>query len=88
MVFTLGLLYLRKSDRVFDPLAERAIAATRTTPATPAPPAAFAREAAAAGAARRASDERPRRGQRRGGRDLLDRPLHHARRSPTGRRSA
>ena len=27
MVFTLGLLYLRKSDREFDPLAERAIEA-------------------------------------------------------------
>ena len=27
MVFTLGLLYLRKADRDFDPLAERAIAA-------------------------------------------------------------
>jgi hypothetical protein len=27
MVFTLGLLYLRKADREFDPLAERAIEA-------------------------------------------------------------
>jgi uncharacterized membrane protein (DUF485 family) len=27
MVFTLGLLYLRKADREFDPLAERAIGA-------------------------------------------------------------
>jgi uncharacterized membrane protein (DUF485 family) len=52
MVFTLGLLYLRKSDRVFDPLAERAIASYSETDGHPgATGGRFAREQATAGAA-------------------------------------
>ncbi len=35
MVFTLGLLYLRKADREFDPLAERAIEAYAGADAAP-----------------------------------------------------
>jgi uncharacterized membrane protein (DUF485 family) len=37
MVFTLGLLYLRKADREFDPLAERAIAAYADAEGHPGP---------------------------------------------------
>ena len=36
MVFVLGIWYLRKADRVFDPLAERAIAALRGAEDEPA----------------------------------------------------
>ena len=51
MVFGLGLLYLRKSDREFDPLAERAIAAYADQEGHPGPTGGrFARERAAAGA--------------------------------------
>jgi uncharacterized membrane protein (DUF485 family) len=45
MVFTLGLLYLRKSDREFDPLAERAIEAYADDEGHPGPTGGrFARE--------------------------------------------
>src|SRR5215218_7681488 len=37
MVFTLGLLYLRKADRDFDPLAERAIEAYAEDEGHPGP---------------------------------------------------
>ncbi len=37
MVFVLGIWYLRKADRVFDPLAERAIAAYAGDEAQPGP---------------------------------------------------
>jgi uncharacterized membrane protein (DUF485 family) len=47
MVFTLGLLYLRKSDREFDPLAERAIEAYAEDEGHPGPTGGrFARERA------------------------------------------
>jgi uncharacterized membrane protein (DUF485 family) len=46
MVFALGLLYLRKSDREFDPLAERAIQAYAEDESHPG--ARFTREGAAA----------------------------------------
>jgi uncharacterized membrane protein (DUF485 family) len=52
MVFALGLWYLRKSDREFDPLAERAIESYAETDGHPgATGGRFARERAAAGAA-------------------------------------
>jgi uncharacterized membrane protein (DUF485 family) len=52
MVFSLGLLYLRKADRDFDPLAERAIASYADMDGHPGPTGGrFARERAAAGAA-------------------------------------
>ena len=37
MVFVLGILYLRRSEKVYDPLAERAIAAYADHDADPAP---------------------------------------------------
>jgi uncharacterized membrane protein (DUF485 family) len=52
MVFTLGVWYLRKSDREFDPLRERAIASYTEADGHPgATGGRFAREKAAAGAA-------------------------------------
>ena len=52
MVFALGMWYLRKSDREFDPLAERAIASYAETEGHPgATGGRFAREQAAAAAA-------------------------------------
>jgi uncharacterized membrane protein (DUF485 family) len=44
MVFGLGLWYLRKADREFDPLAERAIAAYADDDLHPAEPKRFTRE--------------------------------------------
>ena len=53
MVFALGLLYLRKADREFDPLAERAIAAYADDEGHPGPTGGrFARADAAAVAER------------------------------------
>ena len=82
MVFVLGLLYLRKADRVFDPLAQRRRAgrATRRRRRRRAAEGRFARREADADPRRRPAMTVLRgRGQRRGGRDLRDRPLGHAR---------
>jgi len=59
MVFTLGLLYLRRSDREFDPLAERAIAAYAGEEGRPGPAAGrFARAGANAPATAESTEPR------------------------------
>ena len=61
MVFRLGLWYLRKADREFDPLAERAIEAYADDDRIPAPGGRFKRERVGAEPTREVSDERLRR---------------------------
>ena len=84
MVLVLGIMYLSKSENVFDPLAEKAIARyadehpgdldgitgddSLGDQVDPRPP-----------RSRRPSDDADRSGQRHRARDLRDRPLDHAR---------
>ena len=72
MVGALGLAYLRRAERVFDPLAEAVVRVAHDP--TLAPSAAGARPAGAP-----TTHDSDRRHQRRGARDLRDRPLDHAR---------
>src|SRR5215213_1436320 len=74
MVLVLGILYLRRSATVFDPLAERARAAASSARAPRAPSV-----VAPPRRPRGPSDDRLRGGQHHGDRRLRHRPRHHAR---------
>ena len=89
MVFALGIVYLRKADREYDPLAQRVDGRRRR--GGEAGRAAESRFAAPRGRRRRdevAAMTVLRRRQRRGARDLRDRPRRSPSASPTGRPSA
>ena len=78
MVFALGIMYLRRADREYDPLAEQVVELADVGGRSSGRRGSSATDAAAT--QRRCRDDRPRRRrQRRGGRHLRDRPLHHAR---------
>ena len=92
MVFVLGIWYLRKADREFDPLAEKAIERTPSAAAHAASTHATAtprRQPSRHADARRSRDDRRlRRGQRRGGRRSSRSSSRSRSASPTGRPSA